>query len=232
MDIALIIFPGTNREQDMRDAIESVSGTSPRNIWHKTRHIGDPDLIILPGGFSYGDYLRCGAMAAHSPVMSEIIDKAHSGTPVIGICNGFQILLETRLLPGALLDNKSLRFICKNTWIKASSTNSFFTAQLERETLYNFPVAHGEGSYIADNNTLKSLQDNDQIIFQYCDEKGAINQAANPNGSAMNIAGITNKNRNILGMMPHPENAILDHHRTQDGRRFFEHFFNTLSTFA
>lgn len=228
MDIALIIFPGTNREQDMLKAIESFSDFRVRTIWHKTTHIEKPDLIILPGGFSHGDYLRCGAMAAHSSVMREVIDRAKSGTPVLGICNGFQILLETGLLPGALLKNKSLKFTCKNTWLKASTSSNIFTAGFTKGDVIQVPLAHGEGNYFAAPETLNALQDNDQIAFQYCGKDGEVSIKANPNGSVMNIAGIINQERNILGMMPHPENAVLEHQGLKDGQTFFKNILNAL----
>lgn len=222
MDVSVIIFPGTNREHDMADAIMRASGKKPAMIWHKEQDIGKPDLIVLPGGFSYGDYLRCGAMAAHSPIMKEVIRHAEKGTPIFGVCNGFQMLIETRLLPGALLHNKSLNFICKHVYLRNESSETRFTGKLKKHEVINVPVAHGEGNYFANDNILKELEDDDRIAFRYCDAEGQISEAANPNGSADNIAGIYNKRKTILGMMPHPENATRDWQAGTSGLKLFE----------
>lgn len=225
--IKIITFPGINREKDMADAFEAISGQRPVLIWHKETHIGDADLIVLPGGFSYGDYLRCGAMAAHSPIMKDVIQKAKNGTPIFGVCNGFQMLIETQLLPGALLRNRNLKFICKNVYLKTLIQDSF-TKQLGQDTTIRTPIAHGEGNYFIDADGLEALNDNDQVAFQYCDGNGVVSDEFNPNGSINNIAGIFSKDRKILGMMPHPENATSPHHGNMDGTALFEGILNAL----
>lgn len=213
MDIKIIYFPGINREKDMADAFESVTGKRPQIIWHKETDLGNPDLIVLPGGFSYGDYLRCGAMAAHSPIMREVISKAKSGTPLFAVCNGFQMLMETELLPGSLLRNGHLKFNCKKVDLNINSNDNRFMNKLDKgSTLKDIPIAHGEGNYFIGEDGLKELQDNNQIAFTYSE---------NPNGSTADIAGITNKSGSILGMMPHPENATLPHQNGQDGLKLF-----------
>lgn len=204
MDSVVIVFPGSNREKDMADAIERVGGKRPRYVWHKDADIGSPDLIVLPGGFSYGDYLRCGAIAAHSPVMKDVIKRAQNGTPLLAVCNGFQMLVETRLVPGALLRNQSLKFICRDVHLRLDGTSPTFTSAMKRGDIIRVPVAHGEGNYTVDADTLKSLNDNDQVAFRYCDANGN-NQ--NLNGSVDYIAGVYNETKTILGMMPHPEDA-------------------------
>lgn len=238
MKIALIVFPGTNREMDMEKSIHQVSvsqsmeskgiKTHIQKIWHKDTKIDTPDLIILPGGFSYGDYLRCGAMAAHSPVMREVIEHAGRGTPILGVCNGFQMLVETRILPGALLKNKTLKFICKRTPIRAENTDTMFTGALSKGQVLNVPIAHGEGNYFAQPDQIKELEDESRIAFRYCNDNGEITDQANPNGSASNIAGVMNKRRTILGMMPHPEDAVLDHQNPKDGYNFFKGILESL----
>lgn len=222
MKAAIIVFPGTNREPDMALALERVTGRRPALVWHKDTDLGTPDLIVLPGGFSYGDYLRCGAMAAHSPVMQEVIRLARRGVRVLGVCNGFQMLVETRLLPGALLRNNSLKFICKQVWLRCENTSPHFTGALKPGNLMRVPIAHGEGNYFADDSTIKKLEDNSLIAFRYCDADGAITAGANPNGSVGNIAGIYNETKTILGMMPHPENAVLDWQANKTGLILFE----------
>ena len=222
MKTSIIVFPGTNREQDMAVAIKEVTGTSPEMIWHKETDIGNTDLIILPGGFSYGDYLRCGAMAAHSPIMKEVIAKAKSGTRVFGVCNGFQMLVETKLLPGALLHNKNLKFVCKQVNLKNETSDSPFTSNLNDREVIRVPVAHGEGNYFADENTIKELEDNNRVAFRYCNENGDVNSESNPNGSVNNIAGVYSADKKILGMMPHPENSVLDYQANKDGLSLFQ----------
>lgn len=214
MDIKIIYFPGTNREKDMADAIESLTDQRPEVIWHKETDLGKPDLIILPGGFSHGDYLRCGAMAAHSPIMREVFKHATKGTPLFAVCNGFQILMETKILPGALLRNNHLKFNCKKTDLKiANNDNQFMKNMAQGDILKDIPIAHGDGNYFIDESGLKDLQDNNQIAFTY---------THNPNGSTADIAGITNKRGTILGMMPHPENATLEHQGGKDGLKLFK----------
>ena len=196
-------------------------------IWHKDTNLKEVDFIVLPGGFSYGDYLRSGAIAKFSPVMKEIIGFANSGGYVMGICNGFQILTESGLLPGALLHNTSHKFICKNTYLKARSKNTIVTNKYG-DLPVQIPVAHAEGRYFADEKTLISLEDNDQILFKYCDKNGRITNEANPNGSLMNIAGVCNKERNVFGMMPHPERASDDELRNQDGKILFNSILESI----
>ncbi len=212
----------------MAMAIETASGHTPRMVWHKDTDLGNPDLIVLPGGFSYGDYLRCGAMAAHSPVMREVITHARRGTRILGVCNGFQMLVETQLLPGALLRNKKLKFICKHVRLRTETADSPFTGKLGKGTLIDVPVAHGEGNYVADADTVKALEDQDRIAFRYCGDDGAVNDHANINGSSANIAGILNAERTILGMMPHPENATQPWQKNTTGLPLFESIVEAL----
>ncbi len=229
MKTSIILFPGTNREKDMAMALKRVTGHDPALVWHKETDLGTPDLIILPGGFSYGDYLRCGAMAAHSPVMKEVIACAERGTRILGVCNGFQMLIETHLLPGALLKNKTLKFICKHVNLKTENGESEFTSKLGKGSVINVPVAHGEGNYFANDDILHELDDNDRVAFRYCDGNGAVTDEANPNGSTANIAGIMNKRKTILGMMPHPENATQDWQDNKSGLLLFESIVEALA---
>lgn len=222
MQAAIIIFPGTNREHDMAMAIESATGKTPYFVWHKDRHLPeDCDLLILPGGFSYGDYLRSGAMAAHSPVMREVVAAAQHGTRILGVCNGFQVLVEAGLLPGALMRNAHLKFVCKHVCLRAEHDMDAFLHHYRSGEVVRVPVAHGDGNFYADEGILKQLEDEGRIAFRYCDESGAVRQQANPNGSTANIAGITNAQGTILGMMPHPENATQSWQASHDGRDFF-----------
>jgi phosphoribosylformylglycinamidine synthase len=222
MKTSIIVFPGTNREKDMAMAIERVSGSAPDLVWHKETDLGKPDLIVLPGGFSYGDYLRCGAMAAHSPIMREVIRKAEDGTRIMGVCNGFQMLIETHLLPGALLRNKSLRFICRQTYLRCENGETEFTGHFGKGAVIRVPVAHGEGNYFANEQILNELESEDRVAFRYCNEAGESSDASNPNGSSAHIAGIFNRRKTILGMMPHPENAVLQHQANVSGLGLFE----------
>lgn len=228
MKAAIVVFPGTNREPDMIAALRRAGITAIRLVWHKDSDIKNADLIVLPGGFSYGDYLRCGAMAAQSPVMREVVAQAKRGIKVLGVCNGFQILVESGLLPGALLRNRSLKFICKQVHLKTETSGSAFTAALTPGQVIRVPVAHGEGNYFAAPETLRALEDQDRIAFRYCDANGAVTDAANPNGSIGNIAGILNESRNVLGMMPHPENATQDHQGSLSGLPVFESLMKAL----
>ena len=205
MKFGIIVFPGSNCDADCFHVIEQVMGQEARYIWHKEPDVTACDALILPGGFSYGDYLRTGAIARFSPVMSRVVDFAAQGGLVLGICNGFQILLEAGLLPGAMLRNRTLRFICKPVHLKVKNTETPFTRTLQEHQVLRVPIAHGEGNYYCDDKTLKELENNRQIVFTYCTPEGIENDAANPNGSLANIAGITNKAGNVLGMMPHPE---------------------------
>ncbi len=205
MKFGIIVFPGSNCDADCFHVIERVMGQEARYIWHKESDVTACDALILPGGFSYGDYLRTGAIARFSPVMSRVVDFAAQGGLVLGICNGFQILLEAGLLPGAMLRNRTLRFICKPVHLKVKNADTPFTRTLQEHQVLRVPIAHGEGNYYCDDKTLKELKNNRQIVFTYCTPEGIENDAANPNGSLANIAGITNKAGNVLGMMPHPE---------------------------
>ena len=208
MKAAITVFPGTNRERDMADAIEKASGTRPTMVWHGEHDLSGYDLIVVPGGFSYGDYLRCGAMAGNSPILRAVKEQADRGVTVLGVCNGFQILTETGLLPGVLLRNAGLKFICKMTHIRCEKTAPPFTGKLTEGQVSRVAVAHNEGNYYADDETLDMLEGEGRVVFRYCDERGNVTDATNLNGSQRNIAGIVNKRGNVLGMMPHPENAI------------------------
>ncbi len=204
-------------------------GVPARFIWHKETDLSGIDLLVIPGGFTYGDYLRTGAIARVSPVMEAVSRFVKQGRPVIGICNGFQILLEARLLPGAMLYNKNLRFVSKETWIRVENDRSIFTRGLRQGDLLRMPVAHGEGNYFIEPDGLKRLQDNDQILFRYCDHQGKITPESNFNGSLDSIAGICSEKGNVLGMMPHPERAVESLVGSEDGRKIFESVLNTLS---
>jgi len=205
MRFGVVTFPGSNCDYDCYNAVKRVLKEPVEFIWHADRELDLFDCIILPGGFSYGDYLRTGAIAHFANIMGDIKKFAAKGGLVIGICNGFQILTEAGMLPGALQRNKSLKFICKNIYLRCENNKTPFTAKLKKNQVVRIPIAHGEGNYTADSATLKELKQNKQIIFSYCDEKGRVTDEANPNGSMLNIAGICNKKRNVLGMMPHPE---------------------------
>ena len=207
MKASVIVFPGSNCDRDVKVALEKFQ-IHTTMVWHQETSLPPSDLVVLPGGFSYGDYLRCGSMASKSKVMHEVIKHAEKGGYLFGICNGFQILTETNLLPGALLRNNKLKFICKNVFIKTVNNKIAFTKKIPEQKVLSIPIAHNEGNYFASKDQIKELQDNKQIVFQYCDKNGTINSESNPNGSFLNIAGITNKNKNILGMMPHPERVI------------------------
>ena len=219
----VIVFPGSNCDRDVAVAIKNISGHQPQMIWHKETSINQSDLIVVPGGFSYGDYLRCGAMASTSPIMQDVVKKAKEGVPVLGICNGFQILIESGLLDGALMRNSSLSFICRDILIKRKNQSSVFTKKTQ---VAKMPIAHNEGNFFVTSEQLKKIQDNDQIAFQYCDENGNVSEHSNPNGSLENIAGILNENKNVLGMMPHPERAAELAHGCEDGKNIFESILN------
>ena len=221
MKFGVVVFPGSNCDMDMFYVLENIMGQNVVKLWHKDTNLQKVDFIILPGGFSYGDYLRSGAIAKLSPIMNEIIGFANSGGYVLGICNGFQILTESNLLPGALLHNTNHKFICKNIHLKTVTTKSLIT-KLYTEKAIKIPIAHGEGRYFANKETIKSLIANDQILFNYCDDKGKVNEYSNPNGSLNNIAGICNKERNVFGMMPHPERASDKELNNQDGKLLFK----------
>jgi len=221
MKFGVVTFPGSNCDQDMIDVLKEQLGQSVVNLWHKDSSIQNVDFVILPGGFSYGDYLRSGAIARFSPIMNEVVNHAKRGGYVMGICNGFQILTETGLVDGALLHNSNQRFICKNVFLKPSSKSAAITKNLT-DNAYKIPIAHGEGRFYADEATIKKLEDNDQVLFRYCDNNGEITGDANPNGSVNNIAGITNNTKNVFGMMPHPERAASAILSNEDGIAIFQ----------
>lgn len=229
MKSAIILFPGSNREKDMEMALTHISGHAPTIVWHKDTSLPDCDLMVLPGGFSYGDYLRCGAMAAHSPIMKEVIARAQKGTRLLAVCNGFQMLVETGLVPGALLHNRSLRFICKQVHLRVENNTTDFTRAFARHDVIQVPVAHGEGNYFINEDGLKSLEDHDQIAFRYCDAKGNPSHDSNPNGAIANIAGVFNDRKTILGMMPHPENAVTPHANGHQGSKLFQSIVEALA---
>ena len=219
MKSKVIVFPGSNCDRDVAVAIKQISGSEPQMVWHKETSLSNSDLIIVPGGFSYGDYLRCGAIASTSPIINEVVKKAIEGVPVIGICNGFQILIETSLLDGALIRNNSLSFICRDVYIKSENQTSIFT---KKTNIAKMPIAHNEGNYFASDETLKKIVGNDQVAFKYCNQEGEITSQSNPNGSLENIAGILNDRKNVLGLMPHPERAAESALGCEDGKYIFE----------
>ncbi len=204
MKSAVIVFPGSNCDRDAQTVL-AATGLKPVMVWHCDTSLPDVDLVMVPGGFSYGDYLRSGAVAAKSPIMREVIAHANKGGFVLGVCNGFQVLTEAGLLDGVLLRNQKLKFICKEVQLRVENTNTAFTSKYNKGQVITVPVAHHDGNYFADHRTLRNLQDNDQIIFRYCNSDGEVTPESNPNGSLLNIAGICNAKRNVLGMMPHPE---------------------------
>jgi phosphoribosylformylglycinamidine synthase len=222
MKFGVVTFPGSNCDQDMIYVLSDLLQQEVVSLWHKDTDLKGADMVILPGGFSYGDYLRSGAIAKFSPIMNEVINHANRGGYVLGVCNGFQILTESGLLPGALLHNTDRKFICKNVYITPATTNTPITSGLSTEEVYKIPIAHGEGRFYADEDTLAHLQDNEQITFQYCRVDGKIDTEHNPNGSLLNIAGITNKTKNVFGMMPHPERAADLDLSNRDGLALFE----------
>ena len=228
MKFGVVIFPGSNCDHDMIYVLQTILNQQVEQLWHKDRDLKGCDFIVLPGGFSYGDYLRSGAIARFSPVMEKVIEHAKQGGYLMGICNGFQILCEAHLLPGALLHNLSRKFICKNIFIKPATQNSILTSGLDLNRPLEIPVAHAEGRFHAPQETLKALHDNDQILFRYCDETGNVTEAANPNGSLENIAGICNAGRNVFGMMPHPERCADEELRNTDGRLIFESILKSI----
>ncbi len=219
---SVIVFPGSNCDRDVKVALEKVTGFPVQMVWHGDASVPASDLIVLPGGFSYGDYLRCGAMAAHSPIMRDVIAKAKAGTPVLGICNGFQVLCESGLLPGVLMRNASLKFICRDVHLRCETDKTFFTQCYRKDEVIRVPVAHAEGNFFADTETLDRLEGEGQVAFRYCDAEGTVSAATNLNGAQRNIAGVTDKTGRILGMMPHPERLFETALGGTDGRRVFE----------
>jgi phosphoribosylformylglycinamidine synthase len=222
MHAAVIVFPGSNCDRDVKVAIERVIDGHVSMVWHADAAVPAVDLIVLPGGFAYGDYLRTGAMAAHSPVMRDVVAKAKAGTPVIGICNGFQVLCEAGLLPGVLMRNASLKYVCKDVWLKVEQTATPFTGHYRRGEVIRLPIGHGEGNYYADVSTLDALEAEGRVVFRYVDRDGNATPEANPNGSQRNIAGICDASRRVVGLMPHPERLIEPLLGGSDGRRVFE----------
>ncbi len=229
MRFGVVTFPGSNCDHDMIYVLGTIMGQEVEHLWHKDKDLKGCDFIVLPGGFSYGDYLRSGAIARFSPIMEKIIEHANNGGYVMGICNGFQILCESGLLPGALLHNNSQKFNCKNVFIKAESKDALVTKHVPKNKALKIPIAHGEGRYYADEKTMKQLKDNDQILFRYCDEQGNITNESNPNGSLENIAGVCNAGKNVFGMMPHPERAADELLNNTDGKLLFESILNIVN---
>jgi phosphoribosylformylglycinamidine synthase len=229
MKAAVIVFPGSNCDRDVQVALRQSMGSEPIMAWHKDSDFEKVDLIVLPGGFSYGDYLRCGAMAGKSPVMKEVVARANKGVAVLGICNGFQVLTECGLVPGALMRNADLRFVCRDVNIKVETSQSLFTAKYEQGQAIRIPVAHHDGNYYADDDTLNAMEDRGQIAFRYCDAGGDVSDAANPNGSQRNIAGIYNETKTVLGLMPHPERLSDPRLGGTDGRGLFDGLVEALS---
>ena len=229
MNFAVLQFPGSNCDQDVVHVLRNVLGHSARLLWHKDSSLGETDAVIVPGGFSYGDYLRTGAIARFSPVMAAVQRFAAERGLVLGICNGFQILCEAGLLPGALIRNRSLQFRCEPTFLKTATADSPFTSQIPPDKLLRVPIAHGEGCYFADEATLARLKANNQILWRYVDARGEATEAANPNGSLDNIAGICNEQRNVAGLMPHPERASEAVLGCADGRLVFESMIRALA---
>ena len=221
IQFAVIVFPGSNCDHDCYHAIKDVLKQPVRFVWHKDTSLGDAEVVILPGGFSYGDYLRAGAISRFSPIMKAVTTHAREGRPLLGICNGFQCLTESDLLPGALRRNESLRFVCDDVWLKCETSRTPFTCSIEPDEILKMTIAHGEGNYFCDLKTLAELEDNDQIVFRYTDALGSVSPEANLNGSMENIAGICNRQGNIVGLMPHPERSCDPLLGGEDGLRMF-----------
>lgn len=228
LKFGIVVFPGSNCDHDTYYVLRKVMDQDAIFLWHKQTSLEDCDVIILPGGFSYGDYLRTGAIARFSPIMNEVVKFANNGGYVFGICNGFQILLETGILPGVMIKNESLNFVCKDVYLKIENKNTTYTKGIQEKPVLKIPIAHGEGNYFADENTLNELEENNQIVFRYCNKQGNIEMSANPNGSIMNIAGIINKKGNVLGMMPHPERSSDSVLGKTDGSLIFSAIVNNI----
>ncbi|WP_373086401.1 phosphoribosylformylglycinamidine synthase subunit PurQ [Sneathiella sp.] len=228
MKAAVIVFPGSNCDRDLKVALAQSMGRDPDMVWHGDSELPDTDLIAIPGGFSYGDYLRCGAMAANSPIMREVVRKAEAGTPVVAICNGFQIAMEAGILPGALLRNANQKFVCHDVDLLVTAENERFVGGYEQSQVVRFAVAHHDGNFYADAETLKELEGEGQVAFKYATASGEVTAEANPNGSMNNIAGIYNKAGNVLGLMPHPERMISEMLTGTDGKTFFDHLVHSI----
>jgi phosphoribosylformylglycinamidine synthase len=222
MKAAVIVFPGSNCDRDIKVALEKVADAAVSMVWHADAAVPAADLIVLPGGFAYGDYLRTGAMAAHTAVMRDVAAKARAGVPVLGICNGFQVLCEAGLLPGVLMRNASLKFVCRDVWLKVEQPDTLFTSAYRKGEVIRFPIAHGDGNYFADAATLDALEAEGRVVFRYTDSAGNATLEANPNGAQRNIAGICDGRRRVLGLMPHPERLFEPMLGGTDGRRLFE----------
>lgn len=229
MKYSVVVFPGSNCDHDAYSAVTANLGCKAEYVWHKETSLPkDTDCVILPGGFAHGDYLRCGAIARFSPIMEDVINFANKGGYVMGICNGFQVLTEARLLPGALLRNINVSFICEDVYLKTANHKTAFTTEIPEGKTLRIPISHGEGNFFADEDTIKEIEDNGQVIFRYCDKNGNVTPEANPNGSINNIAGITNKQGNVLGMMPHPERYCDKLVGGDDGKFIFNSLINHL----
>lgn len=222
MKFGVVIFPGSNCDHDMIYVLRNIMGQEVVELWHKDHDLQGCDMVVLPGGFSFGDYLRSGAIARFSPIMTEVIAHANRGGYVFGVCNGFQVLCEAGLVPGALLHNDTQKFICRNVNIRCETSRSLITSAIEPGQVLTIPIAHGEGRFYADSSALAEMQSNDQVLFRYCDPTGKLDDAANPNGAIEHIAGVCNKGRNVYGMMPHPERASDKELGNTDGRALFE----------
>ncbi len=229
MKAAVIVFPGSNCDRDVKVALAASAGTEPYMVWHRESALPDTDLIVLPGGFSYGDYLRPGAMAAHSPVIVAVVARAKRGIPVLGICNGFQILTETGLLPGVLMPNATLKFICKDVYLRVENNQTFFTARYDANQVIRMPIAHHDGHYFADDETLARLLGEGRVALRYCQPWGEVDDDSNPNGSIGGIAGIFNETKTVLGLMPHPERLADPVLGGTDGKAMFDGLVEALS---
>ena len=228
MKASVIVFPGSNCDRDVAISLDAAMGKKPAMVWHGEADVPASDLIVLPGGFSYGDYLRSGAMAAHSPIMRDVAAKARKGTPVLGICNGFHLLTETGLLPGVLMRNASLKFICKDVLLKVMRNDTDFARRYEKEQVIRIPIAHHDGNYFADEDTLDRIEGENRVAFRYCDALGDPNRDANPNGSRRNIAGLYNEAGTVLGLMPHPERLADPALGGTDGKPMFDSLIEAL----
>ena len=229
MKAAVIVFPGSNCDRDVQVALRASMGRDPQMVWHDDSHLPDVDLVVLPGGFCYGDYLRSGAIAAHSPIMRDVVSRAHAGLPVLAICNGFQVALESGLLPGALMANAGLNFVCRDVYLRTETAGGIFAGHYQAGQVLRFPVAHHDGNYTIDDDGLAALVDNDQIAFRYSSAQGQTGPEANPNGSRDNIAGIYNADKTVLGLMPHPERLADARLGGTDGKPLFDCLFESLA---